>query len=138
MKKPRRTSVAAKREAVLLWTQSSSAKSLTLSWARSGWKARSICKARSTAWILFSLSIVQPLHIMQSTAALSKRKSGRGAAVDDEHLARHERRLIGSQVQGCVADLLGLADAADRLRCLDVGAVLGVLPEIGAEIGLHQ
>src|SRR5439155_13677712 len=64
--------------------------------------------------------------------------SRRRAAVDDEHLARHERRFVRRQVQRGVRDLFRLADARDRLRRLQPGHVLLVLPEVAAEVGLDQ
>ena len=60
----------------------------------------------------------------------------RRAAVDHEDLPGHKRRLVRGQVERREADLLGLADAADRLRRLHLTAVPFILPEIGAEVRL--
>src|SRR5262245_3914789 len=62
----------------------------------------------------------------------------RRPAVNDNHLAGHERSFIRSQVQGRIADFLRLADAPDRLTGFNAGPVLLVLPEILTEVGLDE
>src|SRR5882724_10645900 len=66
------------------------------------------------------------------------RALGQGSAVDDEYLARHKRGFVGGKVESSMANLVWLADSADRLGLFEMAAVLLVLPEILAEIGLDQ
>src|SRR5687768_7553790 len=56
---------------------------------------------------------------------------GADAAVDDELLAGHERRLVGGQEQGGVGDLRGLAEAADG----HVHQPAGPLGVVGEQLG---
>src|SRR5580765_1012752 len=84
----------------------------------------------------FALALNQPSYFR--TAAPPPMSTCRSTAVDYKNLPGHERGLVRCQVQGQKANLVGLADAPDRLGSFDVPAMLLVLPEKLAEVGLNQ
>src|SRR6266851_6727764 len=60
------------------------------------------------------------------------------ASVESEHLPGHERRLVRSEIKRRETYIIRLTKPPNRLRVNHLLPVLLILPEILAEIRLHQ